>query len=478
MSLSMAPYRTRLDELHLMPCRGRVVRLTGLTVESQGPTVGVGELCDIHLADGRVITAEVIGFHDERRVLMPLETIEGIAPQDVVIARQFPPSVPLSDALLGRVLDGMGQPIDGQGLLPPGQRRSLVGQITPPLVRERITQPLGLGIRAIDGLSTCGKGQRLGIFAGSGVGKSTLLGEIARSTEADVNVLALVGERGREVREFIEECLGPDGLARSVVCVATSDTGPIQRVKVPFLALTIAEYFRDQGRDVLVMMDSLTRFAHAQREIGLAAGEPPTTKGYCPSVFSLLPKITERMGSSPRGSITGILTVLVDGDDMTDPVADAVRSLLDGHIVLNRRLAEHGHYPAIDPLSSVSRLMNAVTAPEHQQAARKLRAIWSTYRDAEDLINIGAYVQGSNPRIDLAVELIEPVRQFLMQATGEEALDIDAVGQALIELTGQWDFFDAKKKESSPVVAPPQRVPGGAGPATALPDTLMKKGSR
>jgi len=296
-----------------------------------------------------------------------------------------------------------------------------------------------MGIRSIDGLLTIGKGQRVGIFAGSGVGKSTLLGETARSSQADVNVVALVGERGREVRAFLEEALGPQGLARSVVAVATSDASPIQRVKVAFLAVTIAEYFRDQGRDVLFMMDSLTRFAHAQREIGLAAGEPPTTRGYCPSVFSLLPRLTERMGCSEHGSITGVLTILVEGDDMNDPVADSVRSLLDGHIVLSRKLAEMGHYPAVDILQSISRLMTAVTSREHQAAAQRFRALYSTYLGAEDLINIGAFVPGSNRRIDKAISLIEKATQFLQQGVGRKTPMNETVAR-LIELTRPWEF--------------------------------------
>lgn len=437
--LQLETIRSRLNDVPLMPCSGRVVRVAGLTIESQGPPVGMGELCDIHLLDGRTVPAEVVGFHDQNRVLMPLEGIEGVSPSDMVVARRTPRTIRVGEDLLGRVLDGMGRPIDGKGPIDATEVRRLDNIAPAPLSRQRIVEPLGLGIRSIDGLSTVGKGQRMGIFAGSGVGKSMLLGEIARNTSADVNVLALVGERGREVREFIEECLGPDGLARSVVCVATSDASPIQRVKVAFQAVAIAEYFRDRGKDVLMMMDSITRFAHAQREIGLASGEPPTTKGYCPSVFSLLPKLIERLGRSDAGTITGILTVLVDGDDLSDPVADCVRSLLDGHVVLERKLAEKGHYPAVDILQSVSRLMNTVTNPDHQTAARNFRAIWATYHDAEDLINIGAYVPGANRRIDLAVELIEQVRSFLMQPIGSESPSIEETAVRLIEITQTWE---------------------------------------
>ncbi len=443
--LGMEKLAARLGDIRLCPCQGSVIRVSGMTVESQGPPVGMGELCDIHLIDGRVVPAEVVGFHDQLRVLMPLENIEGVAPKDPVIARCRPRSVTLCPSMLGRVLDGLGNPIDGRGPLRKAETRTLENTPPHPLSRQRISKPLMLGVRSIDGIITCGKGQRVGIFSGSGVGKSMLMGEIARTSEADVNVIALVGERGREVREFIEESLGAEGLARSVVCVATSDTSPIQRVKVAFLAITIAEYFRDQGKDVLMMMDSLTRFAHAQREIGLAAGEPPTTKGYCPSVFSLLPKLVERLGCSDVGSITGILTVLVDGDDLSDPVADCVRSLLDGHVVLDRKLAQQGHYPAVDILQSVSRLASAVTTPEHQLAARRFKAIYSTYTEAQDLINIGAYAPGSNPRIDLAVRLIEEVRSFLIQDIGEAGMSSEEISQRLVELTASWEFLGDKR---------------------------------
>ena len=308
----------------------------------------------------------------------------------------------------------------------------------PPLSRTKITEPLALGIRSIDGMLTCGKGQRVGIFSGSGVGKSVLLGDIATSSEADVNVVALIGERGREVREFLDNDLGPEGLSRSVVVVATSDSPPIQRVKAAFVAVTVAEYFRDKGKNVLFMMDSLTRFAQAQREIGLAAGEPPATKGYCPSVFSLLPRLVERLGRAEKGSITGILTVLVENDDLTDPVADSARSLLDGHIVLSRKLAERGHFPAVDILASVSRLMPVVISKEHQTAARKLREIYAIYADAEDLINIGAFSPGSNRRIDGAIALIDQIRNFLVQSVRQRTSLQETVRQ-MTTITKTWD---------------------------------------
>jgi len=439
-TIDLDKYRRKLNRMNLLPCRGSVVRVAGLTVESKGPPVGTGQLCEIRLLDGRRVPAEVVGFSNENRLLMPLEGIDGIAPNDPVIARTTPRYIPLGESLLGRVIDGLGRPIDGAGPLTGTDRRPLDNASPPPLSRRRITEPLAFGIRSFDGLMTCGKGQRVGIFSGSGVGKSTLLGEIARASQADINVVALVGERGREVRQFLEESLGPEGLARSVVAVATSDTSPIQRVKVAFTATTIAEYFRDQGKDVLFMMDSLTRFAQAQREIGLAAGEPPTTKGYCPSVFSMMPKLTERLGCAERGSITGIYTILVEGDDLNDPVADSVRALLDGHIVLSRALAEQGHYPAVDILQSVSRLMNSVVSDAHRQAAQKFRAIYATYRGAEDLINIGALAPGANRRIDRAVGLIDRVNEFLVQPTGTRT-DFQDTVRLLSEITASWDFL-------------------------------------
>ncbi len=433
-------YRARLGCADTLACRGAVVRVTGQTVESQGPPVGVGRMCEIGMPDGRRVLAEVVGFHREHRVLFPLEDIDGIVPNAPVVACSRPRTIRLGPSILGRVLDGLGRPIDGKGPLDGTDTRPLDADSPPPLSRRPITEPLAFGIRVFDGILTCGKGQRMGIFSGSGVGKSLLLGEIARVSSADVNLLALIGERGREVRQFLEHSLGPEGLARSVVVVATSDSAPIQRVKGASLAVSIAEYFRDQGKDVLFMMDSVTRLAHAQREIGLAAGEPPTTKGYCPSVFSLLPRLTERLGSASRGSITGIITVLVEADDLNDPIADCVRSLLDGHIILSRRLAELGHYPAVDILQSISRLMDACTSKEHYLAAQKLKAIYATYQGAEDLINIGAFKQGSNRRIDTAVSLIERVNAFLTQPLDTRS-DFTETVQQLLSITKAWDFL-------------------------------------
>ncbi len=431
-------FHSALDDVNLLDCQGFVVRVSGQTVESTGPALGLGELCGIHMRNGRRVLGEVVGFESDHLILLPLEHIEGISPGDTVTGRSTARHITLSDNVLGRVLDGLGNPIDDKGPLAGTDNKDLDASSPPPLSREKITRPLALGIRSLDGVLTCGRGQRIGIFAGSGVGKSVLLGDIANSSDADVNVVALIGERGREVREFIESDLGPEGLARSVFVVAASDSPPIQRVKAAFVAVTVAEYFRDKGRNVLFMMDSLTRFAQAQREIGLAAGEPPATKGYCPSVFSLMPRLIERLGCSDIGSITGILTVLVENDDMADPVADSARSLLDGHVVLSRKLAERGHYPAVDILQSISRLMPVVTTPEHKLAAQKLKEIYAIYADAEDLINIGAFSPGSNRRIDGAVALIDRIRNFLVQPVRDRTDFAETVRQ-LIAIVQSWD---------------------------------------
>jgi flagellum-specific ATP synthase len=435
-------FHCALRQVNLMACQGSVVRVSGLTVESAGPSLSLGELCGIQIRDDRRVLAEVVGFQNDHLILLPLEHIEGISPGDIVTARTTPRYINLSGSILGRVINGLGGPIDNKGPLVGTDKKALDASSPPPLSREKISSPLALGIRPIDGVLTCGKGQRIGIFSGSGVGKSVLLGDIANSSEADVNVVALIGERGREVREFLEGDLGPEGLARSVVVVATSDSPPIQRVKAAFVAVTVAEYFRDKGKNVLFMMDSLTRFAQAQREIGLAAGEPPATKGYCPSVFSLMPRLIERLGCAERGSITGILTVLVENDDLADPVADSARSLLDGHIVLSRKLADRGHYPAVDILQSVSRLMPMVVSKEHRLAAQKLKEIYAVYADAEDLINIGAFSPGSNRRIDGAIALIERINKFLIQpirdrtAFEETIRQLTAIGKAWDKLIG------------------------------------------
>ncbi|HVA37763.1 MAG TPA: flagellar protein export ATPase FliI [Candidatus Dormibacteraeota bacterium] len=418
----------QLRAADLVRTNGRVRQVIGVVIESLGPQMAVGEICRItYRRNAPPVMAEVVGFRDNKVLIMPLGELAGIGAGSEVIAEGRPLEVALSDALLGRVLDGLGRVMDGGPTIAAAERRPIGAAPPNPLDRPRIDQPLSVGIRAIDGLLTCGKGQRVGVFAGSGVGKSTVLGMIARNTSADVNVIALVGERGKEVRDFIERDLGREGLARSVVVVATSDQPALVRIKAAFVATTIAEYFRDRGLDVTLMMDSVTRFAMAQREVGLAIGEPTTTKGYTPSVFALLPRLLERAGTSPRGTITGIYAVLVDGDDLNEPVADAVRSILDGHIVLSRALATANHYPAIDILGSVSRVMPDVTDEVHQRSAGAVRDLLATYREAEDLINIGAYVPGSNAKVDLAISKIESIRHFLRQDTYEASQLSDAV---------------------------------------------------
>ena len=400
---------------------GKVTQVIGLVTESQGPTVSVGELCYIssHNPDVPPIPAEVVGFREGYVMLMPVGEMQGIGPGCEVTAAQKMLNVKVGDELLGRVLDGLGNPIDGKGPILCKKEYSLQADPPHPLSRPRIHDSLYVGVRAIDGLITMGEGQRIGIMAGSGVGKSTLLSMIARNTEADISVIALVGERGREVRDFIERDLGEEGMKRSVVVVATSDQPALVRIKGAMTATAIAEYFRDQGRKVILMMDSVTRFAMAQREVGLTIGEPPATRGYTPSVFAMLPRLLERAGTSATGSITGIYTVLVDGDDMNEPIADAVRSILDGHIVLSRTIAAQNHFPAIDIMPSVSRVMNEVVSPEHLKAAQQMRQLMAVYRDAEDLIHIGAYVKGSSAKIDESIQKIDAINDFLCQGIFE-----------------------------------------------------------
>ncbi len=432
-AIDLSRYRERISRFDPVRINGHVIQVVGLVIEAIGPSAMIGELCRIAKSrhDTDPIYAEVVGFRDSRVLLMPIGEREGIKARNEVIALRTPHRVSVGPELLGRVLNGFGTPMDDK----PMPRCSIQYPVnaSPPnsLRRNRITQSLAVGIRSIDGLLTIGKGQRMGIFAGSGVGKSTLLGMVARNTAADVNVIALTGERGREVRDFIEENLGEEGLKRSVVVVSTSDQPPILRLKSAMVATAIAEYFRDQGRDVMLILDSLTRLATAQRDVGLAIGEPPATRGYTPSVFALLPRLLERAGNSDRGSITGLYSVLVDGDDMNEPVADTARGILDGHIVLSRALANAGHYPAIDLLQSVSRVMNDVISPQHQAAARTFRSILSVYREAEDLINIGAYVEGSNPIIDTAKRRIGDIRRFLQQ-TPDQNVNFSQTQQQLI----------------------------------------------
>lgn len=400
--------------------RGRVTQLVGLTIESRGPGVNIGELCRIYpKGPAEPLFGEVVGFRDSRVLLMPLGDMADIGPGSEVVATGRQLTVEVGPGLLGRVLDGLGRPMDGAGPIETVAAYPVHAAPPSPLSRTRIKEILPIGVRAIDAILTCGRGQRMGIFSGSGVGKSTLLGMIARNAAAAVSVIALIGERGREVREFLEKDLGDEGLARSVVVAATSDQPALVRIKAAFVATAIAEYFRDQGLDVTLMMDSVTRFAMAQREVGLAVGEPPATRGYTPSVFAILPRLLERSGTSPRGSITGFYTVLVDGDDINEPITDSVRGILDGHIVLSRRLAAQNHYPAIDILGSVSRVMPDLVHKDHYQAAAQLRSLLATYREAEDLVNIGAYVKGSNPNIDRALRFVEPINSFLRQAIDE-----------------------------------------------------------
>ncbi|MDR2401552.1 MAG: flagellar protein export ATPase FliI [Deferribacteraceae bacterium] len=397
---------------------GYVTKIVGLIIEADGPLLGIGTRCSISTAYG-YIPAEIVGFKENRALLMPYGESEGIAPGSIVKSQKSGMTVQVGPEILGRILNGLGEPIDGKGPLPAGSPMNINTNPPQPMKRKVIKDVICTGIKAIDGLITTGSGQRVGIFAGSGVGKSVLLAMIARNTNADINVIALIGERGREVKEFIERDLGEEGLKRSVVVVATSDQASLVRKMGAFIATSIAEYFRDQGKKVMFMMDSITRFAMAQREIGLAVGEPPATKGYTPSVFSLLPKLLERAGNCEgEGSITGLYTVLVEGDDLNDPVADSVRSIIDGHIVLNRLFAARNHYPAIDVLSSVSRLMKEIVSDEVFNDAGRFRDILATYREAEDLVNIGAYVAGSNPKIDESLKKINDINAFLRQDIG------------------------------------------------------------
>ncbi|MBP3691222.1 MAG: flagellar protein export ATPase FliI [Schwartzia sp.] len=421
MELNLKKFSRAIEDTESIKMSGKVTQVIGLVIESKGPNVSLGELCYIKSRFPNVapIPAEVVGFREGLVLLMPIGEMQGIGPGCEVISAQKTLQVKVGMELLGRVLDGLGNPMDGKGPILSRTEYPLHAEPPDPLQRPRIKDSLYVGVRAIDGLITLGSGQRIGIMAGSGVGKSTLLSMIARNTEADISVISLVGERGREVRDFIERDLGEEGLKRSVVVVATSDKPALVRIKGAMTATAIAEYFRDQGRRVVLMMDSVTRFAMAQREVGLTIGEPPATRGYTPSVFALLPRLLERAGTSARGSITGIYTVLVDGDDMNEPIADAVRSILDGHIVLSRAIAAQNHFPAIDILASVSRVMTDVVTKEHREAAQHMRALMAVYKEAEDLIHIGAYVKGSSKRIDEAIQKIDAINDFLCQGVFE-----------------------------------------------------------
>lgn len=415
-------YNQILTEVNTMKLIGTVTRATSMLVESLGPEAHVGELCKLTTqTKNKPILAEVVGFKDKRTLLMPIAEMEGISPKSEVVSTGQSLNIKLGNSLIGRILDGLGNPIDGKGKIQYDEIRPLNNDAPEPLDRCPIDEHISTGVRAIDSLLTCGKGQRLGIFSGSGVGKSTLLGTISKASEANVNVIALIGERGREVREFIENNLGEEGLKKSVVVVVTSDKPVVVRLKGAFVATTIAEYFRDKGMDVMLLVDSITRLANAQREIGLAIGEPPTTRGYTPSVFSLLPKLLERPGKNLNGSITAMYTVLVEGDDFNEPVSDAVRAILDGHIILSRKIAAQSHYPAIDILNSVSRCMVDVVKPEHLKAAQKLRSTYAVYKDAEDMINVGAYIDGKNPKIDYAIKKVDGITEYLKQDVDEKS---------------------------------------------------------
>ncbi|MGI5911147.1 MAG: flagellar protein export ATPase FliI [Syntrophomonadaceae bacterium] len=430
--VDLGKYMEALNNVSTCQLKGRISQAIGLTLEASGPQVKLGELCYIKTnhTGRQLVPSEVVGFKDKKILLMPLGNLEGIGPGSELLATGSTLKVQVGMQLQGRVLNGLGETIDERGGINSKLTYPVMNSPPSPLKRQRITQVMPVGVKAIDGLITVGKGQRIGIMSGSGVGKSTLIGMIARNTEADINVIALIGERGREVRDFLEKDLGDEGLAKSVVVVATSDQPAMVRLKGAFVATSIAEYFRDQGMDVLLLMDSLTRFALAQREVGLAIGEPPATRGYTPSVFALLPKLLERAGNAEKGSITGLYTVLVEGDDMNEPVTDAVRGIVDGHIVLSRNMAALNLYPAIDIAHSISRVMVDIATPEHMADANRFRSILATYEEAKDLIDIGAYKKGSNPRIDEAITLIDNSYAFLRQGIKEQTSFTDTL-QAL-----------------------------------------------
>jgi flagellum-specific ATP synthase len=435
--MNLARLEEHLRKAEPFAIRGKVNKAVGLIIEGSGVWAPVGARASIRSKDGHEpIHAEVVGFHDSKLFLMPLEGIQGVGPGSLIHLESTQDKVPVGEELLGRVLDGLGHPIDGKEPIRQVRSCSLYQSPMNPLTRKRIDRPLDLGVRALNGLLTCGQGQRVGIFAGSGVGKSTLLAMVARNTEADVSVIALIGERGREVNEFIQGTLGEEGLKKSVVVVATSDQPPLLRKRGAFMAMAIADHFREEGKRVLFIMDSITRFAMAQREIGLAVGEPPTSKGYPPSVFAMLPTFLERAGNvSHEGSITGVYTILVEGDDLADPVADTVRSILDGHVVLSRELATQGQYPPIEVLESVSRVMSSVIAPEHTAAAQQVKSLMAAYRRASDLITIGAYKEGSDPEVDKAIRLKPRIDAFLRQQIHESISFTESVNmlQSLTE---------------------------------------------
>ena len=413
---------------------GKITEIIGLTIEADGPKSSIGDLCYIYNDyNDKPTMAEVVGFKSDKILLMPLANPDGIQPGALVVNTGSAMKIGVGNQLIGRVLDGLGRPIDTLGDIKFSEYRSTRADVINPLKRKRIDEPLSLGIKSVDGFMTLGKGQRMGIFAGSGVGKSTTIGMMAKNTSADLNVIALIGERGREVKEFIEDILGPEGMKRSIVVAATSDQPSLVKIKAAFVATSIAEYFRDKGLDVLFMLDSITRIAMAQREVGLAIGEPPATRGYTPSVFALMPKLMERAGTNEFGTITGLYTVLVEGDDFNEPISDTARSILDGHIVLSRDLAHKNHYPAVDVLQSLSRVMGDVTTKEHRTAAGNIRNLLAVHKKNEDLINIGAYVNGSDPVCDKAIALMGSINQFLIQST-DEKIDYEQTINKLLEL--------------------------------------------
>lgn len=432
--INLNNYTDIINKTPMMRYLGKVIQIIGLIIEADGPKGSIGDLCYISTNEKEdYISAEIVGFKEDRILLMPLGTMEGLRPGANVINTGSSMKIQVGPQLLGRVLDGLGRPIDNLGEINSQSLYSTQAEVINPLKRSLIREPLSLGIRSVDGFNTIGKGQRVGIFAGSGVGKSTTLAMMAKNTSADLNVIALIGERGREVREFIETTLGSEGMKRSIVIAATSEQPALVKIKAAFVSMSIAEYFRDQGKDVLFMLDSVTRIAMAQREVGLAVGEPPATRGYTPSVFALMPKLLERAGSNDKGTITGLFTVLVEGDDFNEPISDTARSILDGHIMLSRDLAHKNHYPAVDVLQSVSRVMNDVVSKEHKDAAGKIRTLLAAYRKNEDLINIGAYVKGSDAVTDRAIALMDSINFFLRQAVDEPMLYDDTVA-ALLKL--------------------------------------------
>ncbi|MBR3920955.1 MAG: flagellar protein export ATPase FliI [Oscillospiraceae bacterium] len=435
--MELSDFRKTVDNANFYRRMGKIEKIIGMTIEASGPECNLGDICRIYLKgeSDKYIFAEVTGFSDNKIILMPYADIEGIGPGSIVDSTGDKLSVNCTDALVGRIIDAVGDPLDDKGPIPRGEKRNIAGEPVNPLTRPAIHDILPLGVKAIDGMLTIGRGQRMGIFAGSGVGKSTLMGMIAREVKADINVIALVGERGREVLEFIQRDLGPKGMARSVLVVATSDQPAMMRNKCPMTATAIAEYFKDKGLNVLLMMDSLTRYAMAQREIGLATGEAPIARGYTPSIYTTMPKLLERAGNFEKGSITGIYTVLVEGDDTNEPISDTVRGIIDGHIILSRKVAAKNHYPAIDVLGSVSRLMNEIASKEHKQAASRLRNLLSLYEDNFDLISIGAYKKGSNKALDEAIMKIDRINGFLTQEI-DDSFEFDDTVKMLKEAVG------------------------------------------